>query len=94
MKKLGGRPSKQHQAHHDLPWELRDEFALRGVDVNNPAFGRWVDPDTHKQWHNQANPGFNDYWKQFFADEDLLDPYTIQEILDKLAEARSQYPIN
>lgn len=43
------------QAHHNLPWKFREWFAQpgRGLDVNDPAFGRWVQgtpPGQHQNW--------------------------------------------
>ena len=51
-------------AHHDLPWTFRDWFAQRGLDVNDPRFGRWVEgnpPGTHQSWTNT----FESEWRQF-----------------------------
>jgi RHS repeat-associated protein len=54
---LGAPPSDlvNPQAHHNLPWEHRDYFAGpgRGLNVNDAAFGRWVEgtpPGLHQNW--------------------------------------------
>lgn len=94
MKKLVPKPSALHHAHHDLIWEEVEWFADHGIDVNNVAFGRWVDDATHKLWHRQMTPKFNDFWKEFIQIERNGGPrYSKQQILDKLAEARSIYSI-
>lgn len=54
------------QAHHDLPWDFRDWFARegRGLNVNDPAFGRWVSgspPGGHQAWSD----AFNREWRSF-----------------------------
>jgi hypothetical protein len=98
MRKLVPRPSAAHQAHHDLVWNQAKWFAGHGIDVNNVAFGRWVDESTHRLWHRQMNPKFNEFWETFIADEAAYHaahgrPYSKQQILDKLAEARGIYTI-
>ena len=62
--------------------------------MNNPAFGRWVSDMEHYSWHREAVPAFNDVWTQFIADEaGLATPYTIDQILQKLAVVRGQFPV-
>ncbi len=34
---------KRPEAHHDLPWEIKPWFNERGLDPNDPQFGRWVE---------------------------------------------------
>ncbi len=46
---------KNPQAHHNFPWTFRNWFAEkgRGINVNNPAYGRWVEgtpPGKHQSW--------------------------------------------
>lgn len=66
-----------------------------GIDVNDPAFGRWVGQLDHDLWHNRMPTKFNDFWEEFIQAEARRDtPYTVGEILDKLAEARSTYSVN
>jgi hypothetical protein len=98
MKRLApGDIPKGHKAHHDFVWAEKDWFARRGIDVNNPAFGRWVPDELHKKWHNQE-PKFNDYWRnQRLLEEARIDqglpPFTRQELIDKLIEVRSIYNV-
>ncbi|MHC1783573.1 MAG: RHS repeat-associated core domain-containing protein [Anaerolineaceae bacterium] len=56
---MGNPPAnfENPQAHHILPWTFRDWFAGkgRGLNVNDPAFGRWVEgtpPGRHQTWSN------------------------------------------
>jgi hypothetical protein len=56
------------QVHHDLPWTLRDWFAGegRGLNVNDPAFGRWVSgtpPGGHQRW----TAAFEAEWRGFIG---------------------------
>jgi len=86
-----------YQAHHDFVWKEREWFARRGIDVNNPAFGRWVPDELHKKWHNQ-HPKFNDYWENLRLLEENrigqgLPPFTRQELIDKLIEVRTIYSV-
>ena len=54
------------QVHHNLPWIFRDWFAGagRGLDVNDPQFGRWVSGSPqgpHQRWTRE----YNDAWREF-----------------------------
>jgi len=98
MRQSGPQPAFNVKAHHDFPWAERVWFASRGIDVNNPAFGRWVSEIDHKFWHERAVPKFNDYWKNVRQIErDRIagggGPFSIDEILQKLSDCRSQYPV-
>lgn len=78
------------QAHHDLPFSERAWFARHGLDVNNPAFGRWVSDAEHFSWHNEQVPDFNKVWEEFILDEGPT-PFTVTQILDELAEVRQTF---
>ncbi|MFA6287401.1 MAG: hypothetical protein WC661_08440 [Opitutaceae bacterium] len=90
MEKLVPRPGSKYHAHHDLPWKFREEFTEIGIDINDPVFGRWAQVDDHIRWHHHTNPTFNDFWKTWF-DSKLPNLPTKQEVLDRLAEARTLY---
>jgi hypothetical protein len=82
------------QAHHDFPYKFNEWFAEHGVNVNNPAFGRWVAESDHDLWHKRSMPKFNDFWETWIEAEKVQSvPYTYQQILDKLAQARATYPV-
>ena len=95
MKAIQKTPFPTAQAHHDFPWIFQKDFAKVGFDVNDPAFGRWISQLDHNVWHTQMPKKYNDFWKDFF---DLAKrekrTVTKQEVLDKLAEARSIYTVN
>ncbi len=99
MRRSGPQPALNNvRAHHDFPWAERVWFASRGIDVNNPAFGRWVSEIDHKLWHERAVPKFNDYWKNVRQlERDRIAgggaPFSMDEILQKLSECRSHYPV-
>ena len=87
MKKLQPRPSALHQAHHDLPWEFRREFAEAGVNINESIFGRWVSQSDHVRWHNHMTPDFNAHWKNWLDQFNGRTP-TRQEVLNELSNVR------
>lgn len=94
MEKSSRKPTLYKvEAHHDLPWKHKVWFARRGIDVNNPAFGRWVAASDHDLWHKRAMPKFNEFWENWFRTEPAGTTFTIQQIIDKLAEARQLYPV-
>jgi hypothetical protein len=86
------RPSSLHAAHHDFPWAQKEWFARHGIDVNNPAFGRWIKKDRHGSWHGNQGGEFNAWWREFERIEPPDQPYTMQEIIQKLIECRQQFP--
>ena len=56
------------QAHHNLPWRFREWFASagRGLDVNDPTYGRWVEgtpPGSHQTWSMQ----YEQEWSRFIT---------------------------
>ncbi len=99
MLQLRSKPFPTAQAHHDFVWAEREWFAGHGIDVNDPAFGRWVSEADHKLWHERMSPKFNEFWDEFIKREKAITaggglPFSVQEVLDKLAEARSRYTVN
>jgi hypothetical protein len=52
------------EAHHDLPRAFRERFEAEGLDVDDPAFGRWVEGGPvggHQKWSAE----FNAEWRAF-----------------------------
>jgi len=55
------------QAHHGLPWNFRNEFARKGLNVNDPQFGAWVSGsgpgviNGHQAW----SPAYDAHWRAF-----------------------------
>ncbi len=73
------------QAHHNLPWELRDWFAgpRRGLNVNDPRFGRWVEgtrPGLHQNW----SPEYSDAWRAFVEYNPTADRWQVEAFLKQL----------
>jgi hypothetical protein len=68
------------QVHHGLTWNDRVWFAVHGMDVNDPQFGRWVEgtpPGSHQLWSQQ----FSAEWGSFItAEQGLGRSYTELEI--------------
>jgi hypothetical protein len=84
MVRNGGLPQgfNNPQAHHDLPWVLRDWFAGagRGMNVNDPAYGRWVEGGSvHQGWSRR----YNEAWRDFIRKNPNA---TRQQVLDYLQQ--------
>jgi hypothetical protein len=95
MHQIAPRPSKLHEAHHDFPWAQRRWFAEHGLDVNDPAYGRWVKKEEHRGWHGWKGGEFNAWWAAVELEEKSLDGgrlFTKQEIIQKLVACRQQFP--
>jgi hypothetical protein len=104
MRDLGDPPKifrKPPHAHHELPWGIdingrrsREVFAEFGFDVNDPQYGKWVEPKLHNQWHPLADVGWTAQWKTTLKELDNGD-FTLeagrQKILAKLSQMRGQY---
>lgn len=85
------RPTSNHQAHHDFPWEFKEWFAAHKIDVNSPQYGRWAHIDDHTIWHN-GDPKFNDVWEDFIYDVNGNQvKRTKEEILEKFDEIQATY---
>lgn len=84
---MGDRPAgmRNAQAHHDLPKAFRDKFQKVGLDIDDPAYGRWVEgtpPGRQQNW----SPAFNKAWEDFFTD---TPKPTRQQILREMNRLRS-----
>jgi hypothetical protein len=51
-------------AHHGLPWKYREWFASKGLNVNNPQYGFWVEGRPHSLWSWE----YNNIWAEFIFD--------------------------
>jgi hypothetical protein len=85
--RMGNPPAgmQNPQAHHDLPQAFRDQFERAGLDIDNPAYGRWVEgspPGRHQNWSYE----FNQEWRAFFRRKP--NP-SRQEILDQMNRLRA-----
>ncbi|MCY3622441.1 MAG: pre-toxin TG domain-containing protein [Gammaproteobacteria bacterium] len=69
------------EAHHDLAQAFRKDFERAGLDIDDPAHGRWVG-DKHKNWSWE----FGQEWHRFFRTNP--DP-TAEEILAKMEALRA-----
>jgi len=66
MLKQGAKPFNDAQAHHGLPWEFRNWFAGKGLNVNNPNFGAWVKGGGnggHQSW----SKAYSNEWLKFMT---------------------------
>jgi RHS repeat-associated protein len=83
-KSMGEPPSgfKEPQAHHELPWKNRDFFAGKGINVNDPQFGRWVEGNAHRKWSAE----YGREWDQFIEANPNATP---QDIMNKLQELKN-----
>jgi len=84
---MGVPPSEMTnpQVHHDLPWEFRDWFAgpRRGLNVNDPQFGRWVEgtpPGQHQNWSR----AYRDAWQLFVESNPTADRWQVLAFLKRL----------
>ena len=71
MDRLGSPPSNiaTPQAHHSLPWHYREWFAKRGLNVNDPQFGAWVDATPGLSGNHQSwSRAYNQEWSDFIRD--------------------------
>ncbi len=94
MKQIGDLPPAnfvEAQAHHMLPWHMRDEFAAWGFDVNNPQFGKWVEASPHGN-HQNWSRAYNADWRAFMDDLVGVDVQTGRaSILNRLVELEAEF---
>ncbi len=79
------RGMQNPQVHHELPWKFKDWFAGpgRGLNVNDPAFGRWVEgtpPGQHQNW----SWAYNDAWETFIQQNPNADRWQVLAFLSRL----------
>ena len=88
--RLGDPPPwmKNAQAHHDLPQakEFQPHWKRAGLDINDPAYGRWVQGSpqgSHQNWSH----AFNKEWRAFFK---KYPEASREQILKKMDELRNK----
>ena len=86
--RMGNPPSGmiKPQAHHDLPQaeRFRPHWDRVGLDIDDPAFGRWVEGGPvgdHQKWSAE----FNREWDKFFNANSMA---TREEILNQMNRLR------
>lgn len=81
---MGDPPSDmiKPQAHHNFPWKFRNWFSKRGINVNDPESGRWVEgsPGPHQEWSGE----YNDEWQKFIDKNPNASKMSILNFLRKL----------
>ena len=55
-------PGDKVHAHHVFPQKFRDDFALKGINIDDPRYLTWWE----KTSHLKASRGYNEEWKLFF----------------------------
>ena len=75
------------QAHHDLPKKFRSRFEQAGLDIDDPAYGRWVEGGPIGD-HQRRATEFNREWERFF---DRYPTPTREQILDHMMDVRKRY---
>ena len=71
------------EAHHELPWELKKWFNEKGLDPNDPQFGRWVKGSPygpHQKWSSK----FSDAWSEYMESSPDASADDIVRFLEQL----------
>jgi len=84
FQKLTGDLGIGKQAHHILPVKFEIEFLKAGINIHNPLYGAWVDPNSHQKWSS----AYNKAWEIFF--KSIHNP-TPQQIFNKAIDLAKQY---
>lgn len=73
--RLTGEKPETTQAHHIFPQKFRKPFGEKGIDIDDPHFGSWLE----SKFHNKNSYRYNEAWDDFFKNhpdatrEDFLD---------------------
>ncbi len=60
MKKQGGDPGADYDAHHILPQKFREFFQKAGIDIDSPEYGIWVQHNEHRA----GSRSYNALWER------------------------------
>ena len=74
-----GPAPKGMQAHHIFPRKFEKYFAKRGIDINDPKYGVWMDERKHLSGAN----AYNKEWEAFF---EKYSNATKEDIMKKAEE--------
>ncbi|MFG0304576.1 MAG: hypothetical protein ACF8Q5_00005, partial [Phycisphaerales bacterium JB040] len=103
------KPEGDFHLHHDFPVAYEKWFLAHGIDINHPAFTRWIHRSTHNkvlhtkigEWHHSVSGTgggrWNVEWKQFIDDEVLVAGefgYTREQVIQKMEQLRADIPID
>ena len=61
LTRMTGLDPKDMQAHHIFPKKFRDYFEKRGIDIDDPHFGVWLE----NHWHLSKAKAYNEEWEKF-----------------------------
>lgn len=61
IRKTGINPAGKH-AHHILPQKYRNEFLKRGINIDDPKYGTWLETQNHLSKAKM----YNSEWARFF----------------------------
>lgn len=60
MEKSGNlRPDRHHDAHHIFPQRFKDDFLEKGIYINDPKYGIWLDASIHRK----GAYAYNEAWE-------------------------------
>ena len=85
MLRQGPQPADT-QAHHELPWTFRKWFASKGLNVNDPSYGKWVGVN-HQKWTDT----YERAWRSF---KNFNPDATPAQVLAKLEQLRANKTYN
>ena len=74
IRRTGINPSGK-QAHHIFPQKYRREFKSRGIDIDDPKYGVWLDKKTHLSGSHH----YNAEWDYFFLNSNNANA-TVEDI--------------
>jgi RHS repeat-associated protein len=93
MQKAGiDKPSDmtKPQAHHLFPWKFMSWFSERGININEPQNGEWVEgsPEgSHQEWTSD----YNNAWKDYINDHPNATQQQIEDYMNALNDS-GNYP--
>lgn len=88
MEKISSKPFPDAQAHHGLPWNNREWFAERGLNVNDPKFGAWVKGGGNGR-HQSWSKAYDNVWNKFITDNPTATAHEVEKFYNSIRPNKS-----
>lgn len=82
-----GKAPRGGEAHHMLPWSLKEQFAKLGYNVNDPRYGGWWKEGAHQAYRNAYERDL----ERWLSGPGGKDPEALEDFLETMARKYKKY---
>jgi len=75
------------EVQHDFPWVYQEWFVVRGIDIHDPAYMRWVEQSNHRRWTHAFQKEWDDFMRLEIT-KGYTEGYPVEMIIEKMNSMR------